>query len=168
MGSWIAALTAFKARSCAYLYQRQKPPDSVEAWGEKPLCGWKTTPGNRDDMIDTWIAHCRPDPIAGFEDRIVVHSQRLADEEDTFVVTKSGKREHRRGCHDDLLFAAMIALQLHLRCPRGIGSAPASESEEVAAMREAIEREGLVALNRPAARDPGIIDDDDDDDDDYD
>ena len=79
------------------------------------------------------------------------------------MVTKSGKREHRRGCHDDLLFVAMIALQLHLRCPRGITSPPTSVSEEVAAMREALEREGLKALNRPGARDPGLMDDDDDD-----
>jgi hypothetical protein len=37
------------------------------------------------------------------------------------VRTKLGKREHRPGAHDDLLFAAMIALQVHKRTPRDRG-----------------------------------------------
>jgi len=33
------------------------------------------------------------------------------------------------GCHDDVLFAAMGALQLHQNCPRGIRTARGGEDE---------------------------------------
>ena len=39
------------------------------------------------------------------------------DEMETFIRDKNGKPVHRPGKHDDLLFALMIALQVHQRCP---------------------------------------------------
>ncbi|HUX01720.1 MAG TPA: hypothetical protein VMY35_12155 [Phycisphaerae bacterium] len=116
----MAALTPFKKAMYLNLYQRQKPEDSLKSGDDRPLWGWKTTTANRDYMIDTYIAACRADPDRGWADKIQVFSQVLVDEERTFVSKANGKREHQVGYHDDLLFAAMGALQLHLTCPRGV------------------------------------------------
>lgn len=115
-----AAIVAFK-RPTPYhnTYQRQKPPEHVNEGQEQPLYGWKTTTGNRDLMIDTYLSFARPHPVSGFQDRIVVFDERIVDEERSFVRKKDGKREHQEGQHDDLLFALFIALMLHLECPRG-------------------------------------------------
>ena len=78
--------------------------------------GWKTTPSNRNELIDGWIKACRPELDGGFEGKVVCLCGPLADEEATFIRTKTGKREHRPGCFDDVLFAAFIALQVHQRC----------------------------------------------------
>jgi hypothetical protein len=99
-------------------YQRQMPVDSLKAGKVLPLYGWKTTMSNRNHLIDDWLAYCRPDADRGFEGQIVVYDKRVAFEESTFILKKSGKREHESGKHDDLLFACFIALQVHLRMPR--------------------------------------------------
>ena len=80
--------------------------------------GWETTSGNRKYLIDGWLEHCKPDELGSWEGTVVIRSDRLVDEEETFIYRPNGKREHREGCHDDILFAAMIALRLHLSCPR--------------------------------------------------
>ena len=112
-----ATLTAM--RDYPHLFQREGPPDALA--GELPLkaYGWKTTPMNRDQLIDDWIAGCRPEEHTGFEGKIEVYDAGLLDEERNFVKKKSGKREHRPGKHDCKLFGHMIALQVHQRCPRG-------------------------------------------------
>jgi hypothetical protein len=79
--------------------------------------GWKTTPSNRNEMIDGWIKACRPELDGGFEGKVVCLCGPLADEEATFVRTKTGKREHRPGGHDDVLFSFFVALMVHQRCP---------------------------------------------------
>lgn len=113
----MAALAIFTRRSYARLYRRKPGADSLVT-DEVALWGWKTTANNRDLLIDTYIAHARPDPIGEWRDRIQVLDPRILDEERTFVRKKTGKREHQAGACDDLLFAAFIALQLHLDCPR--------------------------------------------------
>ena len=76
---------------------------------------WKNTQATRKEMIATWIAGCRKRDDWG--DSICVYSDRLVREEKTFVKNPAGKDEHRVGCHDDLLFAYMIAYWTHLNTP---------------------------------------------------
>jgi hypothetical protein len=113
----MAALAIFTRRRYPRLYRRKPGADSLVT-DEIALWGWRTSGNNRDLLIDTWIAYCRPDPIGEWQERIQVFDSRVLDEERTFVVKKSGKREHQAGACDDLLFACFIALQLHLDCPR--------------------------------------------------
>ena len=112
-----APLMVLKNHPYQRTYQREQPSDYVDVQ-EAPRLGWKTTPQRRPHMIDDYIAACRPDPLTQWEDRLIVHSDILVGEEETFIYDKTGKRIHRPGCHDHLLFAAMVAWQLHLRCPR--------------------------------------------------
>lgn len=115
----IAALTAFKHKRYNNLFQRTRPEESLAAGEDSPLWGWKTTAQNREYMIDTWIASCRREPVEGWAPAVKVLQQRIADEERSFVRKPTGKREHDDGYHDDCLFAAFGALQLHILCPRG-------------------------------------------------
>lgn len=115
----IAPLAAFKHKAYPYLYQRTRPEEALNAGEDSPLWGWKTTLANRDFMIDTWVARCRSDPVEGWAPAVLVLQEGLADEEQHFVRKASGKREHQAGYHDDILFGAMGALQLHVLCPRG-------------------------------------------------
>jgi len=116
----MAALAAFTRAGYGRLYQRQRSLDTTTA-DDSPMWGWKTTVGNRDYMIDSWIAACRADPVDGWDGRVLVLDKQIASEEKSFVVKPTGKREHQAGCHDDKLFAAMVGWQLHLSCPRSFG-----------------------------------------------
>jgi hypothetical protein len=142
----IAAVLVIKRARYARLFLRHRPDEQVED-GSVPVYGWRTTAGNRDQMIDDWLAACRPDEAGDFAGQIVVRSARLAGEEESFIVRKSGKREHREGAHDDELFAGLIALQLHRLCPR---TRPLRMTAEQRAMHDVRE------LVRDGARDPGI------------
>lgn len=113
----MAALMAFKRAQYSRCYRRRMEDDRLEL-KEVGRLGWKTTRGNRENMIDDYLAACRPDPINGFDGCIINFSERLVAEEETFIRNKDGKREHRVGCFDDVLFAAIGCWQLHLRCPR--------------------------------------------------
>lgn len=117
----LAAVLVFKRANYSRLYRREGSDESVEVKDAKRLA-WKTTTANRDLMIDDYLAACRPDPIEKWADRIVCPSQRLVEQEETFHIDKTGKRQHRPGCFDDLLFAGFICWQLHLRCPRTRGA----------------------------------------------
>lgn len=83
--------------------------------------GWRTDMNTRNLLIDDWIRLCRPEPRTGFEGKVRVFGELLVQQEKTFIITSTGRREHRPGCHDDLLFAHMIAVQAHLNCPRRDG-----------------------------------------------
>lgn len=113
----IATILQFKRKNYSRTYQREQSDDKVDV-ADSPYVGWKTHTGNRDHMIDDWKAWCRPDPVSKFHDKMIIRSENLVEEEETFTYDNRGKREHRAGKHDDELFAAMIALQLHIRCPR--------------------------------------------------
>ncbi|HUX17199.1 MAG TPA: hypothetical protein VMW52_12050, partial [Phycisphaerae bacterium] len=99
------------------VYQREKAQDSTIE-GTKHLLGWKTTVANRDYMIDEYIAAVRSDKGNGFNGKFICYSENLALEEEMFVYTNRGRREARRGKHDDELFAAMLLWQGHRRLPR--------------------------------------------------
>lgn len=114
----LAVMMVFKGYKYRRLYIRERT-DDYELSDITKFMGWFTTTKTRDPMIDAWISCCR---AVGEEYRLTQcllnHSERLVEEEERFVYDKKGKRVHRPGCHDDLLFAAMIALQMHIRCPR--------------------------------------------------
>ena len=113
-----AGLVALKEwRDYPRLYQRPVALDSDQTANHSRY-GWRTTTATRNLMIDSWLAHCRMHPIEGWNGQIEVPWKELVDEEQSFVVKPSGKREHDVGAHDDILFAAMIALQVHLDSPR--------------------------------------------------
>jgi hypothetical protein len=131
----MAALAIFTRRSYGRLYQRQKGLDSLEAGQDVPLWGFKTTGANRDYLIDTYVAQARPDPRDGWAGKIQVWDQDFVDEERTFV-WRGRRRQHQVGAHDDLLFAAFIALQIHLDCPRTqVAAAPVRVNPRLAGYR---------------------------------
>lgn len=109
--------TLAEVRDYAHLKWRNGIPEQADASRSLDRLGWRTTPQNRDLLIDEWIEACRPDQHGDYEGRVKCLCPDLAGEERTFVRTATGKREHRPGRHDDLLFAYMIALQVHKTCP---------------------------------------------------
>jgi len=115
------ALLAFRRAGYPNLYRTEVPDDRVEG-GVVTTYGWRTTKSNRHGLIITWIMYCRrgAENLPNNTHRIIVRSKRIATEEETFYINKAGKPEHKPGFHDDCMFGAMIALQVHLRCPRQI------------------------------------------------
>ena len=91
------------------IYQRQKA-DEQRIESDSLNLGWRTTLLTRPKMVDNF-------KTAFNEGDIKIYSSDLVDEMRTFVYDKQGTPRHRPGKHDDLLFASMIALQLHLRLP---------------------------------------------------
>jgi len=79
--------------------------------------GWKTHKGNRDWLITTWMGATSKDPYTLFDTKLKVYDPTVLSEERTFIRNKKGKAEHRRGAHDDMLFAHMLAYIAHLQCP---------------------------------------------------
>ena len=115
-GSGVTVLNALLADAYPRIYHREAEGDSVDL-SEIHKLGWKTTRSTRNQMIDDWLAACRKDPELGWDFALQVPDANLIDEEESFV-WNGEKREHRSGAHDDRLFAAMVALQLHRRCVR--------------------------------------------------
>ena len=114
-----ATLARFRDTHYQRTYRRMREDDHLDVEDVERL-GWQTTSGNRKFLIDKWLEYCKPSPEAGWERSIVIRSARLVDQESTFIFKPNGKREHRAGYFDDILFAAMISLQLHLHCGRTI------------------------------------------------
>lgn len=86
--------------------------------------GWQTNRSSRELMIADWLDACRQSNADDRPHVIQCLSKELANEEDTFIINEDGKREHKLGETDDILFAFMIALQVHYLCPRervGVG-----------------------------------------------
>ena len=115
--AWIApelpmgmvVLDVLKESGYDRIYQRQKA-DEQRIVDDGLNLGWKTTILTRPKMVDNF-------KTAFNEGDITIYSQDLLDEMKTLVYDKTGTPRHRPGKHDDLLFASMIALQLHLRLP---------------------------------------------------
>lgn len=76
--------------------------------------GWLTTggkhKGSRHTMINEMAEFIR-------NEEGIFRSQDLLSECFTFVKFPDGRVEHGTGCHDDLVFAAGIALQMHMLTP---------------------------------------------------
>ncbi len=115
--AWIApelpfgmvVLDVLKEAGIDRIYQRQKA-DEQRVESDSLNLGWRTTIITRPKMVDNFRT-------AFHEGEIKFWSADLVDEMKTFVYNKEGRPKHRPGKHDDLLFASMIALQIHLRLP---------------------------------------------------
>ena len=121
-GPGFAVIEHLRANSYRKLYVRESAEDKIrESSGS--MYGWKTNATTRDKMIDDWDMAIRSDANGSYEDSLDLYSDILVDEEQSFVAKQRGptsrqtRRESLSGKHDDVLFAAMIALQAHLRQP---------------------------------------------------
>lgn len=144
----MATLSAM--RSYPRIMPREGWPDSRTPPAARPLekLGWKTTAQNRDLLIDSYIAACRKDPETQWHNSIKCLSSLLAAEEGTFIRTKTGKRQHRATCHDDVLFGSMIALRVHQNCPRETPGQKTRISEEaMAGVRDLIGATAAVSAD---------------------
>ncbi|MHC4489842.1 MAG: hypothetical protein ACYSW7_11830, partial [Planctomycetota bacterium] len=143
-------LDVFKTASYDHIFNRQAGDDK---WDEEDTdaLGWKTTTSTRPVMIEQFKDFLNDNPA--------VYSKELIKEMRTFVRDKNGKAIHLPGEHDDILFAFMIAVQLHLRCP--MDAVP--YAYETTFSEETPESTGLP-LNYSGAIDPyvGCLDDDSD------
>jgi len=131
------------------LMTREGLPEDLKSRDLSKL-GWETTPQNRDLLIDEWIDACRPGPTGEFEGRVKCLCWQLYAEERTFIRHATGKRAAMRAKHDDILFAYMIALQVHKRCPH----------MRLAVLGDRLRREARVVEGReiPAAAYAGGVD----------
>ncbi len=121
------------------IYSRQLHDERLEATDSEDL-GWRTTQITRSYMVNQFITAMR-------DNSIKVTFQAVIDEMKTFIRDKTGKQIHMPSKHDDLLFAVMIALQVHLRCPSLIAypdSHTASYSEHTA--NESFSTSGYVDM----------------------
>jgi hypothetical protein len=83
------------------LYYSQRFNTAAQKWTDQP--GFSTDQKTRGRIIDMF-------DIAIENDQIEVPLKPILDEALTFVLdTKRKRADHLPGCHDDLLFAAMIA-----------------------------------------------------------
>ena len=92
-----------------YVYNRQVHDEQLVVEDSENL-GWRTTPASRPLLIENFLSEMRNATVK-------VMFTDVVEEMKTFVRDKMGKAVHMQGKHDDLLFACMIALQVHLRCP---------------------------------------------------
>ena len=142
----ILTLHVIRSNGYPHIYQRLENLDSRDH-REPHKLGWKTTTGNRDYMIDQYLDFCRPNDHGNFDDKFQCRSQDLLDEETTFIrKAKTGKREHRAGAHDDLIFATALAWQGHQRCPR----------RNLVATKRRTHEDLVRVVNQANAIDPGL------------
>jgi len=93
------------------IFNRQEHDEHYNPTESEKL-GWRTTTTTRPWLVQTFHAVIN-------EGKIKLNFQALIDEMRTFIYDANGKPIHQPGKHDDILFAAMIALQVHTRCPIG-------------------------------------------------
>jgi hypothetical protein len=92
------------------IFNRQSHDETMAVENTDNL-GWRTTMITRKWLVDGIIQCIR--------DGMEVNLPWIFDEMTTFIKDKTGKPIHNTGKHDDVLFASMIAVQIHLRCPIG-------------------------------------------------
>jgi len=102
-------LGIFKDAGYEQIYNRQVHDDQLVIDDSESL-GWRTTIVTRKWLVDSFLIILRDNSIR-------VMFMDIINEMQTFIRDKQGKPIHAPGKHDDLLFALMIALQVHLRCP---------------------------------------------------
>jgi hypothetical protein len=105
----LVVLNVFKRDNYPNLFRRQIH-DERQNSDETEDLGWRTTPQTRPVMVQTLLGFLR-------DSEPHIHSMSIIHEMRTFVWDKNGKPVHLPGEHDDLLFAQMIALEVHKRCP---------------------------------------------------
>ena len=102
-------LVRFKDAGYTNLFTRQESDDR-EFVDDVENLGWKTTTTTRPLMVEAFKSFV-------MEEGVSLNSKPLITEMRQFIYDKTGKPIHGAGKHDDLIFAAMIALQVHLRSP---------------------------------------------------
>ena len=130
------------------IFSREKGDDKEET-EDTDLLGWRTTTTSRPLLVEGFKTIMA-------EGNLRLRFIELIDEMRTFIKDKMGKPIHAPGEHDDIIFAAMLALQGHLRCP--LDAVPYAYSQTDAY----VEREHRMALNVS-----GCIDYDDDTDEEW-
>lgn len=141
----------FKERGYPNLYNRQIHEDRM-AETDSEVLGWRTTAISRKWLVEDFVV------LAGSGEVWVVFPD-VIQEMRTFVRDKTGKPIHLDAEHDDLLFAAMIAYQVHKRCPMSAHAYGPSHTGE-----EPQRRRREVDLAYAGAIDPGLEDEEEDDD----
>jgi len=102
------------------IFNRQSHDETMAVENTDNL-GWRTTMITRKWLTDGIIECIR--------DGMEVNLPWIFDEMTTFIRDKTGKPIHNTGKHDDVLFSAMIAVQIHLRCPIGSFDGPDSTGD---------------------------------------
>ena len=102
-------LIRFRDSGYQNLFIRQESDDR-EFVDDVENLGWKTTSTTRPLMVEAFKSFVQ-------EEGVRLNARPLIQEMREFVYDKTGKPIHAAGKHDDLIFAAMIALQVHLRSP---------------------------------------------------
>ena len=90
------------------IFNRQTHDETLSV-EESDNLGWRTTMVTRKWLVDGFIQAMR--------DNVKVRLPWIFEEMGTFIKDKTGKPIHNVNKHDDVLFGAMIAVQLHLRVP---------------------------------------------------
>ncbi len=90
------------------IYNRQTHDETLSVEDSDNL-GWRTTLITRKWLVDGFIQVIR--------DGLKVRCPWIFEEMTTFIRDKMGNAVHNVNKQDDVLFGAMIAVQLHLRCP---------------------------------------------------
>jgi hypothetical protein len=145
----MVVLNKFKEAGYQNIYNRQIHDERITVSDSENL-GWRTTLITRGYMVNDFITAMR-------DAALTVMFSDLIDEMKTFIKDKQGKPIHMAGKHDDILFAAMIALQVHLRCP--FEAQAYQHSHIVNIEPEKDKEETLVRV--------GAVDDGEDEEDDY-
>lgn len=105
----LVVLDILKEDGYGRIYSRQKGDEQlVEVDGIS--LGWKTTIITRPRSIQDFLSAVQ-------HEEIKIYSKLLISEMRTFVYNREGVPKHAQGKHDDALFSALIALQIHLRLP---------------------------------------------------
>lgn len=137
-------LKVLKDAGYSNIFNRQVHDDRIDVVDSEML-GWRTTLLTRSWLVNDLLKVLR-------EQSLLLGFSEIINEMRTFIRDKTGKPIHMQGKHDDLLFAVMIALQVQLRCPSGVGIYPGAKTadsyEPVPAGRE---------LSYSGAVDPGIL-----------
>jgi hypothetical protein len=100
-------LGVLKQLGCEELFETQKGEDTWEPEATESL-GWRTTLVTRVWLVEGF-------KTALFTNAIRLNFPEIIRQARSFIKNKTGKPIHAPGKHDDLLFGAMIALQVHLR-----------------------------------------------------
>jgi hypothetical protein len=90
------------------LYCRSSPEDIRQ--GIPPKWGWHTNKNTKPMVIANYTAYLR-------EQAYVERDEQCLNEARTYETDKSGKMNAKAGCHDDILMATMIALQIDSELP---------------------------------------------------
>lgn len=153
----VAALKVLVDAGYPNLY-KQKRHETQDSPEDTEDLGFRTTPITRHYLINDLISHFRADGI-------IVQSQDILDQMQTFIWDKDGKPRHMPGKHDDDLFGLAIALETDLSCPKPvpIGAIPERTGDWEPEGRHKPKSIGDLAMIGAV----DDIEDDDDNEDDY-